>query len=345
MFSGKRDGLRQVELSGSHYEIGVQLGRLGAEFTHGFTMPREIWRKVMSRRADPRVHAMRRMVEARFPSYWQEMQGLAQGLELPFDDVVLWHFRGDISDMAPEGCTTVQIPGREPVVAHNEDGDPAHRGHCALAHVRPDGGAAFTSLVYPSTIPGHAFAATETGLVVTVNHIRSFKVGVGFPRILLARALLDCTTLDEAVRLLETLPRAGAYHVTLARRGDSRIFGVEFSHSTCSVRKIPNPQCHTNHLIHRGLADEPHEVSPSSRARLQRAEEIIASNGDVQRLDPLSVLWDKSNALLPIYRESPGDHAHTVATAIFHVGEKSLEWSVYERRGAVPCFSRNDASS
>jgi predicted choloylglycine hydrolase len=343
MSTDNDSGVPYIEMSGTHYDIGVQLGRFGAEFTHSFTVPRDVWRDVMSRRADPRVETMRRMVETRFPSYWQEMQGLAQGLELPFDDVLLWHFRGDISDMAPEGCTTVQIPGSEPVVAHNEDGAPAHRGCCALAHVRPVGGKAFTSLAYPSTIPGHAFAATETGLVVTINHIRSFKVGVGFPRIVLARALLDCATLDEAVRLLETSPRAGAYHITLAQRGDSRLFGVEFSHSSCSVRKIAHAQCHTNHLIHRGLADEPHEISASSRSRLQRADEIISSNAEGRPLDPLSVLWDKSDPLLPIYRGNPGDHANTVATAVFHVGKKSIKWSVYERPGAAPCFSKNDA--
>lgn len=336
-------GVPLIELTGTHHDIGVQLGRFGAEFTHGVTVPRDVWRNVMSRREDPRVETMRRMVETRFPSYWQEIQGLAEGLELPFDDVLLWHFRGDIADMAPEGCTTMQIPGSEPVVAHNEDGDPAHRGRCALAHVRPVGGNAFTALVYPSTIPGHAFAATEAGLVATVNHIRSFKLGIGFPRIVLGRALLDCATLDEAVRLLATSPRAGAYHITLAQRGDSRLFGVEFSHSNCSVREIAHPQCHTNHLIHGGLSDEPHEISASSRSRLDRAHEIISGSGEGRPVDPLSVLWDKSDPLLPIYRENPGDRANTVATAVFHVGKRCLKWRVYERPGAAPCFSKSDA--
>jgi predicted choloylglycine hydrolase len=341
--STDENDLPYLELSGTHHDIGVQLGRFGADFTHSFTVPRDKWHKVMSHRDEPRIEVMRRMVESRFPSYWEEMQGLAVGLELPFDDVLLWHFRGDIYDMPPEGCTTVQIPGKEPVVAHNEDGAPAHRGHCALAHVRPLGSAAFTSFIYPSTIPGHAFGATEAGLVVTVNHIGSFEVGTGLPRIVLGRALLDCATLDEAVRLLETSPRAGAYHVTLAQRGDSRLFGVEFSHSNCSVRKIVRPQCHTNHLIHRDLSDEPHEISASSRARLRRAEEMISGKVDDNRLDPLSVLWDRSDPLLPIYRDQAGDDAQTVATAVFQVGEKSLEWSVYDHPQAPPCFARTDA--
>lgn len=334
-----RDRLARIEMSGTHYDIGVQLGRFGVDFTHRTIIPGESWARVMSYRDDPRVEVMRRMVEARFPSYWEEMRGLADGLGLPFDDVVLWHFRGDVWDMPPEGCTTVQIPGAEPVVAHNEDGDPEHRGHCALAHVRPIGSEAFTSFIYPGSVPGHAFAATARGLVATVNHVGSLQPGVGLPRVLLGRAVLDCTTVDEAVRLLKTSDRAGAYHITLAQRGDSRIIGVEFTHSACSVQTVEHTQCHSNHLIHRGISDERQEISASSRARLQRGRDIIAGHGEAGRLDPLSVLWDKSDPLRPVYRRAPGDTAYTLAAAVFHVGATSLEWSVYDRAGEPPCFS------
>ncbi|WP_395677607.1 C45 family autoproteolytic acyltransferase/hydolase [Inquilinus sp.] len=329
-----------LEIKGTHHDIGVQLARFSADFFHGTMVGGETWNRVMAFRNDPRVAIMREMVEKQFPLYWQEIRGLADGLALPFDDMVLWHFRGDVWEMTPEGCTTVQIPGPEPIVAHNEDGDPQHRGQCALARVRPsDGGEAFTSFIYPGTIPGHAFAATDAGLVATINHIAALKTGVGMPRILLGRALLDCTTLDAAVRLLETSDRAGAYHVTLAQRGDPRIFGVEFTHSGCSVRLIEQTQCHTNHLIHRGMADEPQEASASSHARLRCGDRIVADKARDGRLDPLSVLWDKSDPALPICREDPADDSCTVAAAVFHVGARSLRWSVYDRAGAPPCYS------
>jgi predicted choloylglycine hydrolase len=340
-----RDRLPCIEMSGTHYDIGVQLGRFGADFAHRRIVPGEYWPRVMAYRDDPRVAVMRGMVEARFPTYWQEMRGLADGLGLPFDDIVLWHFRGDVWDMPPEGCTTVQIPGAEPVVAHNEDGDPEHRGHCALARVRPTGSQAFTSFIYPGSVPGHAFAATANGLVATVNHIGSLQPGVGLPRVLLGRAVLDCTTLDGAVRLLQTSDRAGAYHVTLAQRGDSRIIGVEFTHSACSVQTIEHPQCHSNHLIHRGISEERQEISASSRARLQRGRDIIAGHGDAGRLDPLSVLWDKGNPALPVYRRDPDDTAYTLAVAVFRVGATSLDWRVYDQAGETPCFSASDQGS
>nr|WP_265336209.1 C45 family peptidase [Mesorhizobium sp. B2-1-8] len=121
-----------------------------------------------------------------FPRYWAELQGLASGLELRFDDVFLWNCRGDIWAMAPDGCTTVQLPGSPHVIGHNEDGDPDFAGPCALAHVASEGGNAFTAFVYPGSLPGHTFAVTSRGLVQTVNNIRPLAGGAGTPRMVLA---------------------------------------------------------------------------------------------------------------------------------------------------------------
>lgn len=328
--------LATIEVSGSHYDIGFQLGRFATDLVHSYTLPSEVWAKVMERRGDSRVEIMRRMMQERFPTYWEEIRGMADGVGVSFDEMVLWHLRGDVWEMPPEGCTTLQIPGNERIIAHNEDGDAAQFSRCAMAHVRPTGSKAFTSFIYPGTIPGHAFAANEAGLVATINHIGARVTGVGLPRTLLGRALLDCDTLDEAVTLLETSPRSGAYHVTLGQAGDPRLFGVEFTHLNCSVRQIESPQCHSNHLIHPVISDEQQEISDSSRARLKRATELVEQTGGK---DPLPILWDTKDPLLPVYREAPDDGAQTLAAAVFHIGANSVEWSVYDRAGAPPCFS------
>ena len=337
--------LGYIEASGASYEIGVQLGRFGADIAHRHLVATSAWASVMAFRGDARVATMQQMVEARFPAYWQELRGVAHGLDLPFDDVFLWNCRGDVWAMAPDGCTTVQIPGSEPVVAHNEDGDPGLRGHCALAHVRPDGGRAFMAFVYPASIPGHTFATTEAGLVQTVNNIRSRGVGVGLPRMLLGRAVLDCATLDEAVQLLEKSERAGAFHFTLAQRGDPRLVSVEFTHANCSAVTLEHPRGHSNHLVHQAMSGERQVITGSSQSRQRRSDDIISASGGV-RLDPLAVLWDKGNSVLPIYREQPddSDQENTLATAVFHVGALSVEWRVYDRAGATPRFVLSDTS-
>lgn len=330
-----------IEIAGTPHDIGLQLGRFGRDIAHAHLVKGHAWASVMTFRGDLRIAAMRRLVEERFPAYWGELQGLAAGLALPFDEVFLWNCRGDVWAFAPDGCTTVQIPGPEPVLAHNEDGDPGFRGHCALAHVRPEGGIAFTSFIYPASIPGHTFAATEAGLVQAVNNIRSRGVGIGLPRMVLGRALFDCRTLDDAVHLLKTAERAGAFHMTLAWKGDPRLLGIEFTHTNCSVVSIDRPQCHANHLVHPDLAGEQQVITGSSGSRQERGDALMVGNPP----DPLDVLWDKAVAPLPIYRVQPDDpdHENTLATAVFHVGANAVEWHVYDRAGEMPRFTMNGA--
>lgn len=330
--------LLRLEAAGTHFDVGAQLGRFGAEIAHRHLVATHAWSSVMARRDDPAVARMRELAEARFPSYWQELQGLAHGLDLPFDNVFLWNCRGDVWSLAPDGCTTVQLPGEAPVVAHNEDGDPGLRGHCALATVRPDGGRAFTAFVYPASIPGHTFAVTDAGLMQTVNNIRSRGASGGLPRMLLGRAVLDCASLDEAVRLLQTAERAGAFHFTLAQRGDDRVLGVEFTHSNCSAVALEQPTCHANHLVHPDMGEGRQIVTASSRSRQRRGDEIIAASPD--GIDPLAILWDRYDGALPICRDQPDDpdHENTLATAVFHVGVEAIEWQVYDRAGAPARF-------
>jgi predicted choloylglycine hydrolase len=338
--------LAYIEIEGAPHDIGVGLGRFGKAAAHRLLVGSDAWKSVMAFRGHPLVAAMRRQVEERFPSCWSEIQGLAIGIDLPLDDVFLWNCRGDVWAMAPDGCTTVQLPGKVPVIAHNEDGAPAFRGHCALAHIRPAGATAFTSFVYPASIAGHTFAATGSGLVQTVNNIRSRAAGPGLPRMVLGRALLDCASLEAAVRLLETSPRAGGFHMTLAQCGDPRVISIEFSHSNCSVVTLERPRCHSNHLIHQGMADQSQFVTASSLSRQRRGDQIINSaiSGD---LDPLTVLWDRGMPALPVYRSDPDDpdDENTLATAVFNVGASALEWRVYDRAGDAPRFTMKGALS
>jgi predicted choloylglycine hydrolase len=327
--------LRYLEVSGTHFDVGVQLGRFGADIVHRHLSATQAWASVMARRDHPDVAWMRTLVESRFPEYWQELQGLAQGLALPFDDVFLWNCRGDLWALAPDGCTTVQIPGDVPVIAHNEDGDPGLRGHCAIVKVMPESSLSFTAFVYPASLPGHTFAVTQTGLVQTVNNIRSRDAGPGLPRMLLGRAVLDCASVEEAIRKLEGAERAGAFHMTLAQCSDARIVSVEFTHSTCSAITIDEPRCHSNHLVHPVTRNERQIVTGSSRSRQERGDTIVVGAGFESR-DPLAVLWDKRDPALPVYREQldDPDGEITLATAVFRIGKKSVRWDVYEHAGA-----------
>ena len=334
-----------IDVAGSPHEVGAVLGRFGRAALHSHFRHSAAWRELTARRADPRIGQMAAIVRERFPRYWAELQGLAAGLELPFDDVFLWNCRGDVWAMAPDGCTTVQLPGPPHVVGHNEDGDPDFAGECALARVTSEGGSVFTAFIYPGSLPGHTFAATSAGLVQTVNNLRPLAGGSGTPRMVLTRALLDVPDLDTAVALLKSTPRAGAFHLTLAQAGDERLLSIEFTAQGLSVDRIATARVHSNHLIHADTGRISQIVTGSSGERQRRGEALLHRSSQP---DPQSraadILWDATDPELPIYRTDPadGDIENTLATAVFRIWADKVEWSVYDRPYEAARFEMRD---
>ena len=126
------------------------------------------------------------------------------------------------------------------------------------------------------------------------------------------------------------MPRAGAFHLTLAQVGDERLFGVEFTSTRCSVRRIEAPMLHANHLIHDAMRGEPQLVTSSSVSRQLRGDALVAA-GYVTS-DPLLILHDTGGEGLPIRRDDPHDpdDENTLATTIFAIEGKRLDWTVYD---------------
>ncbi|MCP3466994.1 MULTISPECIES: C45 family peptidase [unclassified Bradyrhizobium] len=341
--AGRR--LSFIDVAGSPFDVGAALGRFGRAALQDHFRTSAAWRELSTHRGNPLIGEMASIVRERFPRYWAELQGLAVGLALPFDDVFLWNCRGDIWAMAPDGCTTVQLPGSPHVIGHNEDGDPDFAGHCALAHLASEGGTPFTAFVYPGSLPGHTFAATSKGVVQTVNNIRPLAGGAGTPRMVLARAILDAPDIDGALTVLKSTPRAGAFHLTLAQAGDERLLSVEFTARALSVDRVEAPRVHSNHLIHADTGRMSQIVTGSSGVRQRRGEMLL---DQTHQSEPqgraLGILWDAADAELPIYRTDPADSdvENTLASAVFRVGADKVEWSVYDGSHEAVRFDMRD---
>lgn len=334
--------LSLIEPTGSPFSVGAALGKFGAQAAHSYLIQSPSWDSVMAWRGSEAAASMLALVDAHFPQIRQELEGLASGLELPFEDVFLWNCRGDLWSMPPDGCTTVQLPGNgQPRITHNEDGDPGFAGHCGIGLFTPDNGPAFASFVYPASIPGHTFAVTAHGLVMTVNNLRSRQITAGVPRMVLTRAILNQTHLDDALTLLRRATKSGGFHLSLAQRGQADLYSVEFNTLGVSAHTITVPALHANHLIHPALKDHPQLVTDSSRYRQERGDAMLAQG----QHGPLVILADQANQTFPIYRDAPddSDNENTMATADIHVGTDQIEWSVYEHPGQAARYKLTDA--
>ena len=324
-----------LRLSGGPGDLGVALGQVGRAAVARHLPAHPLWQMVNAPAHAARVARMAGATRARFPWIWAEIEGLAEGLGLPVGQVFAWNCRGDLLASVPDGCTTVMLPGAEPVLAHNEDGLPFFRGACFIAEAQPEGRPGFHAFCYPGSIPGHTFAFTAAGLVQTVNNLRLTGVEAGIPRMVLGRALLTADTLDAALDLLRDAP-SGGFHFALMQRGDPRILSVEFGGGGHSVAEIGAPAVHANHALHLPGGLKAQIVTDSSRDRQARGE-VLAAAG----VTPLAILRDAGGSGLPIRRDAKDDpdEENTLGTAVMRLSGQGLDWSIHDRADGPARYS------
>lgn len=322
--------LSWLRIGGSPRDIGLALGQAGRAAVHRHLLATPVWQTVMAPCHAPQVARMAGAVRQRFPAIWAEIEGLAEGLGLPVMQVLAWNCRGDLLASAPDGCTSVLLPGETAVLAHNEDGLPYFHGQCFICEARPDGAPAFRAFCYPGSIPGHTFAVTDAGLVQTVNNLRLTGVKADMPRMVLGRAVLGAATLEAALAILRGSPNSGGFHFALAHVRDRRILSVEYGAGEVSVREIDRPAAHANHALHHAYGLDHQIVTQSSGDRQARGDALIAAGV----VDPLAILRDEAGPGLPIRRAAADDpdDENTLATAVLRVGKTGIEWSIHDRR-------------
>jgi hypothetical protein len=175
-----------------------------------------------------RLASVRQASALGFPEAWAELAAFAEGCAVPFDDLVLMNFRGDLGPVTGGiGCSDLAWRRERSLIGHNEDGAPENVGHCALLTLALDGLPTVTAFWYPGFLPANAFTVTADGLVWTIDHLPVAEPGAGAARHFVGRGLQrSARTLDAAVDYLKTHPSAGGFAYTIGDR-TGRIVNVE----------------------------------------------------------------------------------------------------------------------
>lgn len=328
-----------TEFSGSPYQVGLALGRFGAEAIHTTVMSSPAWERAMQWRDHEHVLAMQEQVKVKHPYIWDELQGLARGLELPPDDVFAWNVRTDLPDYVDADPTmseafdaesaTVLLAGTEGArIVHRQGGDAHLLAHCGIAQFRLDPAGEFAAFVCPGMLPGSTFGVTSNGLAMAVNLMPAPQVGVGVPSIVLCRALLEAPDLSSAVKMLNQTARAGQAHIGLGLRGGTTLLSIEFNPETVSVQAIKPGAVHTNHLVHEDMLEQPRVVMEPSRQHYNEANALLQMGDNP---DPMDILGKSAHL------------AATLAWADMQINADEVLWSVYTAPDAPVRFQMRDA--
>jgi predicted choloylglycine hydrolase len=226
-----------VECRGSCYDVGVQTAK-------GFrNSPRG--RTFKHRRGRGRYGFSLKNAQAALATYapniWEELHGLADGLEIPFETAVMRYSNGRLP-YPTYGCSSLSTSD---LFGRNYDYSVGKYNSMLLA-IQPKGVNA--SVGFSDRFTGRVDGMNEHGLCVAlhlVNQSKSWRPGLGC--ILTVRIVLDqCATTGEAVKLLKRLPHGLSFNYSLK---DAKGVGavVEASSLEVVVREGGNLVC-TNHF-------------------------------------------------------------------------------------------------
>ncbi|MFH1754733.1 MAG: C45 family peptidase [Candidatus Latescibacterota bacterium] len=327
-------GYPLVEASGSHRDIGRTIGAAMKEQILGLLdLSPDYAQSVAYANGNGRgtVRKMLDHTQAHFPQLIEELEGMAESLGVPFASLFAFNCRSEIDVLtSPPGCSTIALreEGRM-ILVHNEDGGDVNIGRMFLAKVTPPSGVSFLVYVYPGLLPGNGPGFNQFGIVQTTNYIQPLAVADGVPRYILARAVLESKSLDDALAIATMTPRAFSWHYNLASLVEGRVLSVEtIAHPEPKhdILEVEGVYIHTNHLLHPGMtsADDtsppPYDVPYiSSTTRMDVLTEAVEKRGRPANVEEIMSLLSlhKGRPYSPC-RHPKGDvRGSTLGTAVF----------------------------
>ncbi|MFW9991664.1 MAG: C45 family autoproteolytic acyltransferase/hydrolase [Candidatus Odinarchaeota archaeon] len=329
-----------LEVSGTHYEIGTQIGRKFKEKIHkGFTESRGVKQLLEWDRLKPeRLDKVEQLGKKYFPRYMDEITGIADGSGMDYRKVLAVNFmhvpfveRKDkvstLDEMAEENCSTAifRFPDHK-MVCHNEDLDPVLGKYSYFLHYKLADGSSFLAFAYCGCIPGLSFGFNSYGIVKTCNSLSDPYKKMGIPRILFGRSILEAKSLSEAVtRTQQHSPRSGGASYNLVSLHDDQAVNVETTSISAAITPITGRYFRTNHYISDrlkkhlppddyGFTVERYVAGLELLPRVEKSEQGI-----------LKILLDPRVFIDP---EKTKGRLATVCTAIFKIS-KTIDLRVY----------------
>ena len=313
---------------GAPYEVGFGIGRvIGHSIKHDLVNRLRGLPEGMTL-AD--VHAWLTvawsLTEQRYPRVAAELRGVAAGAGVALLDYLLV-MSDELWDAAAKygGCTDVAVRSPKLLIGHNND--EARDRQMWLIRSEGANGRWLTSLY----LNGVSAGSNSDGIVLTGNAVYASDVKLGIPKMVLSRAILDATTLREAVGIATDCYRASSYNNVLAD-SDGRFLALEGSATRVVPQRLDADgfYAHTNHYLHPSLraVENGGAVPPgrlrSTRHRLHRAKQLLQHGVPHSVASVIALLSDHAGAQGSGICRHGRDNIATLATLVYSPTEKTV---------------------
>ncbi len=281
----ERNYLRVIEARGTHREVGLQIGTQCKEGLQGMfaglrdDLPKGATWSAMLEQSRAYLAPSQKV----YPQYVEELEGIAEGADVPFEDVFLTICEELWEDFAWRGCTDMAARGKATadgttLVAHTNDLLPGAESRLVLLKVQAGGEPEFLGVSVGGIAISAGYNAAKISL--TGNQLDSNDVRPGVPRLLVVRAILGSRTLSEAMTHCLLPNRASSYNNVLAD-GSGEVYSMEGSATDLEAIYISDDvMAHANHYVAPSMRrfERDRGVIANSIIRHNRAEYLLKQN-------------------------------------------------------------------
>nr|QHN70677.1 tan [Limenitis arthemis astyanax] len=357
---GRRRAVPVIYLQGSHYDVGFDVGRNFASIIKSFISSygnlRDFEKEYKTDVGRDAYTMTLANMKKRFPYYIKEIQGVADGANVPFHQLFLLQMDdiiGTINDNhIPRndtgGCSSLAIKTPcSAVLGHTEDAFSETLNHFYImsAHIIPteedrELGAIeerFASLCYAGHMPGYTMGYNENGLVFSINTLSPLVLKPGnTPRTFITRALLASKSYADAERILrdEGLGIANGFSINMIwtnRDGEKKIYNAEVAPDLKDDRSMLNihnyvdePLVHTNIYQRIPIKEVIGPIIDSSTSRLK----VIHSHVPPQcKKDVKDILSDTTGTDFQVFQDKKDSIIKTIAAGVFDLDK--MTWSIF----------------
>ena len=286
------DILPLVELEGSPRERGIMLGRtVASRIAATAGVYADAFGMTLAELEEGGL-SFREAVAGFCPDHLVEMEGMAEGADLPLGLILAINARSELGPLASE-CTCVAFPGSG---WHGQTWDWAASLEqlAILVRTRYEDGHRTLTMTEPAMLA--KVGLSSAGVSVCLNAMTCYEVLRGVPIHQILRAALEART-PEAAAAVVRAPRGCAGNVLLG--GAGRYLDVEHAGGRTLVMEGTKGWVHTNHYLGDEITRADLPRHRSSFARKARADSLLHGPGDRDHLE--RILEDRQGDL-PILR-------------------------------------------
>jgi predicted choloylglycine hydrolase len=224
-----------LQLRTTPYEIGLSLGKhlRGKKIIDVFNT---------LTKTEINMNHFHQLFSSLSPSLLEELQGLSEGLQLPYEKVAAMFSGYDVPKLSNMGCSA--FVDHQYYVRNYDFSPDIYDGLLLLF----DSKSVLASCGYSLQLIGRHDGVNETGLAIGLHFVNNQEYQEGIAAWTSVRMVLDaCKSVEEAIDLLKELPHASCYNFSL---GDSKgnYAAVEVSPEKVLVRKDPSFISCVNHF-------------------------------------------------------------------------------------------------